>query len=86
MHLDELYKFYDGSLIDVRYVLDDIAKNRRMEYLPKRDWSRLDMQRSRIMIKKIDELLFERRLMRNLERFIGGKEYENDFRLLERTI
>ncbi|GKE27649.1 hypothetical protein Tco_1443033 [Tanacetum coccineum] len=86
MRLDELYKFCDGTLTDVRSVLDDIAKNWRMEYLPKRDWSRLDRQRSRIMIKKIDELLFERRLYRNLERFVGGREYGNDFRLLERTI
>ncbi|GJT21741.1 hypothetical protein Tco_0891678 [Tanacetum coccineum] len=37
MRLDELYKFCDGTLTDVRYVLDDIAKNRRMEYLPQRD-------------------------------------------------
>ncbi|GKC92106.1 hypothetical protein Tco_1157548, partial [Tanacetum coccineum] len=86
MRLDELYKFCDGTLTDVRSVLDDITKNQRMEYLPKRDWSRLDRQRSRIMIKKIDELLFERRLMRNLERFVRGREYRNDFRLLERTI
>ncbi|GJT53449.1 hypothetical protein Tco_0988503 [Tanacetum coccineum] len=61
-------------------------KNWRMEYLPKRDWSRLDRQRSLIMFKKIDELLFERRLYRNLERFVGGREYGNEFRLLERTI
>ncbi|GJX29808.1 RNA-directed DNA polymerase, eukaryota, reverse transcriptase zinc-binding domain protein [Tanacetum coccineum] len=73
MRLDELYKFCDGSLTDVRSVLDDIAKNRRMEYLPKRDWSRLYR-------------MFERRLMRNLERFVGEREYGNDFRLLERTI
>ncbi|GJW05170.1 hypothetical protein Tco_1564026 [Tanacetum coccineum] len=86
MRLDELYKFCDRMLTDVRSVLDDITKNRRMEYLPKRDWTRLDRTRSRIIIKKIDELLFERRLMRNLERFVGGREYGNDFRLLERTI
>nr|GEU69612.1 retrovirus-related Pol polyprotein from transposon TNT 1-94 [Tanacetum cinerariifolium] len=33
----------------------------------------------------IDQQLFERRLMRNLEKFVGGREYENDFRLLEQT-
>ena len=86
MHLDELYKFCDRTLIDVKTVLDDILKNQRMKYLPKRDWSRLDRQRSRVMIKKIDELLFERRLMRNLERFVGGREYRNNLRILERTI
>ncbi|GKF84053.1 hypothetical protein Tco_0248951, partial [Tanacetum coccineum] len=71
MCLDKLYKFCDGMLTDVKTVLDDIAKNQRMEYLPKRDWSRLDRQRSHVIIKKIDELLFERRLYRNLERFVG---------------
>ncbi|GJS38312.1 hypothetical protein Tco_0563355 [Tanacetum coccineum] len=86
MCLDELYKFCDGTLTDVRTVLDDIVKNQKMEYLPKRDWSRLDRQRSRVMIKNIDELLFERRMHRNLERFVGGREYGNDLGLLERTI
>nr|GEV43486.1 copia protein [Tanacetum cinerariifolium]GEV94139.1 copia protein [Tanacetum cinerariifolium] len=42
--------------------------------------------RSRIMIKVIDQQLFERRLMRNLEKFVRGREYGNDFRLLERTM
>ncbi|GKG54926.1 hypothetical protein Tco_0562913, partial [Tanacetum coccineum] len=42
----------------------------------------MDRKRSRIMIKVINELLFERWLMRNLERFIGGREYGNDLRLL----
>nr|GFA39115.1 hypothetical protein [Tanacetum cinerariifolium] len=36
------------------------------------------------MIKAIDKLLFERRLMRNLENFVSRRDYENDLRLLER--
>ncbi|GKF94683.1 hypothetical protein Tco_0284383, partial [Tanacetum coccineum] len=72
MRLDELYKFCDRTLNDVIFVLHDIANNLRIKYLPKRDWNRRDRKRSRIMIKAIDELLFKRRLMRNLERFIGG--------------
>nr|GFA58581.1 hypothetical protein [Tanacetum cinerariifolium] len=40
-----------------------------MDYLPKRYWNNLEMKRSRIMVKAIDKLLFERRLMRNLEKF-----------------
>ncbi|GJU31114.1 hypothetical protein Tco_1174703 [Tanacetum coccineum] len=86
MCLDELYKFCDGTLTSVRTVLHDIAYNLRMEYLLKRKWSNLDRKRSRIMIKVIDEQLFERRLMRNLEKFISGREYREDFRLLKRTI
>ncbi|GJR40186.1 hypothetical protein Tco_1215870 [Tanacetum coccineum] len=86
MRSDELYKFCDGTLSSVRRVLHDIASNLEMDYLPKRHWSNLEMKRSRIMVKAIDKLLFERRLMRNLEKFVGGRDYGNDLRLLERTI
>ncbi|GJY62749.1 putative ribonuclease H-like domain-containing protein [Tanacetum coccineum] len=34
----------------------------------------------------IDKQLYERRLMRNLEKFVGGREYGNDLRLLEQKI
>ncbi|GJZ77711.1 hypothetical protein Tco_0642383 [Tanacetum coccineum] len=83
---NELYKFWDGTLSSVRRVLHDIASNLEMDYLPKRHWSNLEMKRSRIMVKAFDKMLFERRLMHNLEKFIGGRDYGNDLRLLERTI
>ncbi|GKA59229.1 hypothetical protein Tco_0758542 [Tanacetum coccineum] len=67
-------------------VLHDIASNLRMDYLPKRRWSNLNRQRSRIMIKAINKMLLERRLMRNLEKFVGRRDYGEDFKLLERTI
>ncbi|GJR68552.1 hypothetical protein Tco_0014617 [Tanacetum coccineum] len=86
MRSDELYKFYDGTLTSVQRVLHDLASNLSMDYLPKRRCSNLDRKRSHIMIKAIDQQLFERRLMRNLEKFIGGREYGNDFRLLEWAI
>ncbi|GJX08414.1 hypothetical protein Tco_0196346 [Tanacetum coccineum] len=34
----------------------------------------------------IDRQLLERRLMRSLEKFVGGREYGEDLRLLQRTI
>ncbi|GJW75682.1 hypothetical protein Tco_0135052 [Tanacetum coccineum] len=86
MRADELHKFSDGTLNDVQTALHDIAKGIRMEYLPKRKWSGLDKRRARVMIQDIEKQLFQRRLMRNLEKFIGGREYGNDLRLLERTI
>ncbi|GJS31204.1 hypothetical protein Tco_0491824 [Tanacetum coccineum] len=58
----------------------------RMEYLPKRKWSGLDKRRARVMIHDINKQLYERRLTRNLEKFVGGREYENDLKLLEQTI
>ncbi|GKG07925.1 hypothetical protein Tco_0333757, partial [Tanacetum coccineum] len=86
MQLDELYKFSNGTLTSVRDVLHDIASNMRMDYLPKRRRSNLDNKRSRIMIKAIDKQLLERRLMRSLEKFVGGRDYREDLRLLEQTI
>ncbi|GKB74284.1 putative reverse transcriptase domain-containing protein [Tanacetum coccineum] len=80
MRADELHKFSDGTLNDVRTVLYDIVKGIRMKYLPKRKWSGLDKRRARVMVQDIDKQLYERRLMRNLEKFIGGREYRNDLR------
>nr|GEY40356.1 hypothetical protein [Tanacetum cinerariifolium] len=38
------------------------------------------------MIKDINKLLKEKRMMRSLEKFVGGRLYETDLRLLQRTI
>ncbi|GJS25665.1 hypothetical protein Tco_0454297 [Tanacetum coccineum] len=86
MCTDEIHKFSDGTLNSVQTALHDITLGIRMEYLPKKKWSRLDKQRARVMIHNVDKLLFERRLMRNLEKFVGRREYRNDLRLLEQTI
>ncbi|GJS00656.1 hypothetical protein Tco_0317164 [Tanacetum coccineum] len=86
MRADELHKFSDGTLNDVRTTLHDIAKGIRMEYLPKRKWSGLDKRRARVMVQDINKQLYERRLIRNLEKFVSGRKYRNDLRLLERTI
>ncbi|GJX15917.1 hypothetical protein Tco_0216749 [Tanacetum coccineum] len=41
MHIDELHKFSDSALDDVRTALNDRLKGIRMEYLPKTIWGRL---------------------------------------------
>ncbi|GJS70454.1 hypothetical protein Tco_0703295 [Tanacetum coccineum] len=89
MRSDELYKFSDGTLQSVRDTLHDMATNLRMGYnkaMPKRRWSHLDKTQSHIMVKEIDRQLREIRLMRSLEKFIGGRHYGEDLRLLQRTI
>ncbi|GJY42488.1 hypothetical protein Tco_0429758 [Tanacetum coccineum] len=58
MRSDKLYKFSDRTLIGLRTSLDDITKNIRMEYLPKRRWSILEKKRANIMIKVIQNALF----------------------------
>nr|GEX81292.1 hypothetical protein [Tanacetum cinerariifolium] len=86
MRVDELDKFNDGTLNDVRSALHDIVAGIRIEYQPMREWSNLDKKRAQIMVQDIDNQLYQRRLMRNLEKFIGGREFMNDLKLLERTI
>ncbi|GJY36153.1 hypothetical protein Tco_0421531 [Tanacetum coccineum] len=82
----KLYKFSDRTLTGLQNLLDDITKNIRMEYMPKRIWSTLKRKRDNIMIKAIDKQLKERRMMRSLKKFVGGRHYGTDLRLLQRTI
>nr|GEY24142.1 hypothetical protein [Tanacetum cinerariifolium] len=86
MQIDELHKFNDGTLNDVRNALDDRLKGIRMQYLPQTIWRKGDKDRAAAMIQAIDNMLKTRRIMRSLERFVGGRLYEGDFRMLQRTI
>ncbi|GJZ80544.1 hypothetical protein Tco_0645538 [Tanacetum coccineum] len=86
---NELHKFSDDTLQSLWDTLHDMATNLRTGYnkaMPSRRRSNLDKTRSHIMVKDIDRQLLERRLMRSLEKKIGGREYEEDLRLLQRTI
>ncbi|GJV88081.1 hypothetical protein Tco_1532019, partial [Tanacetum coccineum] len=75
MRTDELHKFSDGTLNHVRTTLNDIATRIQMDYLPKRRWSPQDKRRARVMISAIDRKLRDRRLMRSLEKFVGGRPF-----------
>nr|GEZ25516.1 hypothetical protein [Tanacetum cinerariifolium] len=86
MRIDELHKFNDETLTDVCTALDDRLKGIRMQYLPQLIWKKSDKDRAAAMIQAIDKRLKTRRIMRSLERFVGGKLYEVDFRMLQRTI
>ncbi|GJS25371.1 hypothetical protein Tco_0454003 [Tanacetum coccineum] len=48
-------------------------------------WSHVTAN-ARAMIQAIDKRLKTRRIMRSLERFVGGRPYGGDLRLLQRTI
>nr|GEU98637.1 hypothetical protein [Tanacetum cinerariifolium] len=79
MRTEELHKFSDGTLNDIRSTLHDIVAGIRMEYLPMRKWSNLDQKKARVMVQEIDKQLYQRRLMRNLESLLvkdlTGKTY-----------
>nr|GEY61432.1 hypothetical protein [Tanacetum cinerariifolium] len=76
----------DGTLNDVRNALNDRLKGIRMQYLPQVIWRKGDKDRAAAMIQSIDKMLKTRRIMRSLERFVGGRLYEGDFGMLQRTI
>nr|GFB60567.1 hypothetical protein [Tanacetum cinerariifolium] len=46
-------------------------------------WRRWDKARAAAMIQAIDKMLKTRRIMRILERFVGGRQYEGDSRMLK---
>nr|GEY99847.1 hypothetical protein [Tanacetum cinerariifolium] len=67
MRIDELHKFSDGTLNDVRNALDDRLKGIRMHYLPQTIWRKGDKDRATAMIQAIDKMLKTKRIMRSLE-------------------
>nr|GEW34647.1 copia protein [Tanacetum cinerariifolium] len=50
IRIDELHKFGDGTLNDVRTALDDHLKGIRMKYLPQAIWRKSDKERAAAMI------------------------------------
>nr|GEU73754.1 hypothetical protein [Tanacetum cinerariifolium] len=58
MRTDELHKFSDGTLNDVRTALHDIVAGIRIDYLPMRKWSNLDKKKARVMVQDIDKQLY----------------------------
>nr|GEW69316.1 hypothetical protein [Tanacetum cinerariifolium] len=86
MWINELHKFSDGTLTDVRTALDDRLKGIQMKYLPQTIWRKSEKERAVAMIQSIDKQLKTRRIMRSLKRFVGGRLYEGDLRMLQQTI
>ncbi|GJR86111.1 hypothetical protein Tco_0210122 [Tanacetum coccineum] len=76
----------DGTLDDVRTALNDHLKGIQMQYLPQTIWRKRDKDNAGAMVQEIDKQLKTRRIMRILEKFVGGRPYEGDFRLMQRTI
>nr|GEW73313.1 hypothetical protein [Tanacetum cinerariifolium]GEX20350.1 hypothetical protein [Tanacetum cinerariifolium] len=50
MRIDELHKFNNGTLTNVRTALDDCLKGIRMKYLPQSIWRKSDKDRAAAMI------------------------------------
>nr|GEX92091.1 E-beta-farnesene synthase [Tanacetum cinerariifolium] len=89
MRFNEIHKFSDGTLQKINEVLDYRVKefriNRMNPCLNTRFWTRKDVDRSKAFMFSIQRRLKTRRIFHNLERFVGGRLREGDYRLLKRT-
>nr|GFA35973.1 hypothetical protein [Tanacetum cinerariifolium] len=63
MRIDELHKFSDRTLNDVRNALDDRLKGIRMQYLSQTIWRKGDKDRATAMIQAIDKMLKTKRII-----------------------
>ncbi|GKC76867.1 hypothetical protein Tco_1127641 [Tanacetum coccineum] len=66
-------------------------KNSRLEYnrnsnMLRREWTEKDPKRTGYVLRKINDQLLKRRIMRSLEVLVGGRKTETDIRLLQRTV
>nr|GEV66307.1 hypothetical protein [Tanacetum cinerariifolium] len=85
---DELYKFSDETLKTVHDELHHRILDFRLGYnmkMSRRKWMAIDKRRLKLMVKLIDKRTRERRIIRNLERFVGAQELEMDYRLMTRN-
>nr|GEW82707.1 putative UPF0481 protein At3g02645 [Tanacetum cinerariifolium] len=68
--VDEIHKFCDGTLQSIRNILRERLLNFKFGYnkgMPSREWIKKDKRRTCIMLNKIDDQLFKRRVLRSLE-------------------
>ncbi|GKB54022.1 hypothetical protein Tco_0904775 [Tanacetum coccineum] len=89
MRDDELYKFLDGTLKKVQDELHHRILNFLLGYndeISKRKWMAIDKKRSKLMVELIDKRMRESRIIRNLERLVGARELEMDYKLMTRTV
>nr|GEU66333.1 hypothetical protein [Tanacetum cinerariifolium] len=54
--------------------------------MSRRKWTAIDKKRSKLMVELIDKQMRERRIIRNLERLVGARELEMDYKLMTRTV
>ncbi|GKC39123.1 hypothetical protein Tco_1051507 [Tanacetum coccineum] len=52
--------------------------------MPRRKWTATDRKRSELMVELIDKQMRERRIIQNLERLVGARELEMDYKLMTR--
>ncbi|GKD66100.1 hypothetical protein Tco_1308208 [Tanacetum coccineum] len=89
MRADELYKFLDGTLKTIRDELHHRILDFHLGYndeMSRRKWTAIDKKRTELMVELIDKHMRKRRIIKNLERLVGARELEMDYKLMTRTV
>ncbi|GKD62260.1 hypothetical protein Tco_1299769 [Tanacetum coccineum] len=78
-----------GMLKSVHDILHHKLLNFILGYnkdMPRRKWSATDQRHSGLMVDLIDKKLLERRIIWNLERLVGARKLEMDYKLMQCTV
>ncbi|GKE91719.1 hypothetical protein Tco_1572814 [Tanacetum coccineum] len=89
MRADALYKFLDGTLKTVRDMLHHRILDFRLRYnkeMSRRKCMATNKRMSKLMVELIDKQMRERRIIQNLERLVGARELEMDYKLMTHTV
>ncbi|GJR65985.1 hypothetical protein Tco_0012050 [Tanacetum coccineum] len=81
--------FLDGTLKKVRDEVHHRILDFHLGYnyeMSRRKWTAIDKKRSELMVELIDKQMRERRIIRNLERLVGARELEMDYKLMTHTV
>ncbi|GKG55135.1 hypothetical protein Tco_0563122, partial [Tanacetum coccineum] len=82
MRFNEIYKFSDGTLLNIMEALDYRVKEYKVNRLNlgmnTRFWTDKDVERSKEFIHATERRLKTRRIYRNLECFVGGRVCDID--------
>ncbi|GJV49147.1 hypothetical protein Tco_1439359 [Tanacetum coccineum] len=84
VEFNEIHKFSDDTLQQIDEALD-YRVNRMNPGLDTRFWTKKDVDRSKEFMFSIQKHLKTRRILQNLESFVGRRIKEGDYRLLKRT-
>ncbi|GJX39407.1 hypothetical protein Tco_0252710 [Tanacetum coccineum] len=84
-------KLFTRGIILKNKTLLHRLKNFRLGYnqnsdMPRREWTEKDKKCTGYILRKIDDQLLKRKIMRSLEMLVGGSTIETDKQLLQRTI
>ncbi|GJU70499.1 hypothetical protein Tco_1256758 [Tanacetum coccineum] len=89
MRADALYKFLDRTLKTIRDMLHHIILDFCLGYnkeMSRRKCMATDKRMSELMVEIIDKQLREKRIIQNLERLVGARELEMDYKLMTHTV